>query len=63
MCHPGLDPTVLAAATTGPRLATTAPTPITGGVLPTIDPIDLVVLDVPDPSRRGARLPSGRRPG
>src|ERR1044072_2608975 len=53
MCHPGLDPAVMCAATTGPRrldttsLADPAPDPATGQgpVMPTID---FVTLDVPD---------------
>jgi catechol 2,3-dioxygenase-like lactoylglutathione lyase family enzyme len=43
MCHPGLDPAVMCAATTGPRLSTTLSK--AGSAMPTIDH---VVLDVPD---------------
>jgi predicted lactoylglutathione lyase len=42
MCHPGLDPAVICAATTGPRLTTVTRE---GSVMPTIDH---VVLEVPD---------------
>lgn len=53
MCHPGLDPTVMCAATTGPRNATstlTTLTPLTtvpeGVVMLTIDHVTLEVPDV-----------------
>src|SRR3954470_6441739 len=43
MCHPGFDPAVRCAATTGPPLATTLTRQ--GAVMPSIDH---VILDVPD---------------
>ena len=49
MCHPGLDPAVMCAATTGPRHHH-RPSPITdeGAVMPAIDH---VVLEAPTPPR------------
>jgi predicted lactoylglutathione lyase len=45
MCHPGLDPAVMCAATTGPRIHTATVPVIEGPAMPVIDS---VVLDVPD---------------
>jgi hypothetical protein len=49
MCHPGLDPSVKCAATTGPRRHRSPVTTDPGAVMPVATPVpDRVVLDDPD---------------
>jgi hypothetical protein len=47
MCHPGLDPAVMCAATTGPRLATLARE---GPDVPAIDHVTLDVRESQEPT-------------
>src|SRR5262245_6588584 len=48
MCHPGLDPAVMCAATTGPRLHQPTPTTHSGALMPAIDHVVLEAPDTPE---------------